>query len=204
MRRMPPVPGLLGAPHRIRGAFYALLVLVALAPLAACDFPPLDPSTKTSPASPPAMPTAIPGSTITNLEYDMRVIARTNWYRAQFGCSALVPNGILMGTALAHSADMALHHTLQHPSSDGTAPGARIKAGGYDWRIWAENIASATPSPEDVVDQWFNETPPNDAHRANILNCALRDVGVGYYTIWEPSWHTYHPYWTEDFGTPGT
>jgi uncharacterized protein YkwD len=211
MRRMPHVLGVLGAPRRVRSALCAPLVLVALAQLAACDLSSLPdgsgdlavpaPSASAT-ASPPPMPTAMSGSTITNLDYAMRVIARTNWYRAQFGCPALVPNGILMGTALAHSADMALHHKLQHPSSDGTPPWTRIKASGYAWRIVAENIASATVLPEQVVDQWFDETPPNDAHRANILNCALRDVGVGYYTIWEPSWHTNHPYWTEDFGTP--
>jgi hypothetical protein len=25
-----------------------------------------------------------------------------------------------------------------------------------------------------------NETPPNDGHRLNLLNCSLKDVGVGY------------------------
>ena len=86
--------------------------------------------------------------------------------------------------------------------SNGTTAWARITASGYAWRIVAENIASAISSPEQVVDNWFNETPLNDAHRANILNCALCEVGVGCYTIWEPSWHSDHPYWTEDFGTP--
>src|SRR5262249_1677197 len=144
VQRMRWMPQVLGVPRRIRSAFCALLVLLALAQLAACDLSSLPdgsgaiavpaPSPTASPtASPPPMPTALPGSTITNLDFAMRMIARTNWYRAQFGCPALVPNGILMGTALAHSADMALHHKLQHPSSDGTSPWVRIKASGYAW-----------------------------------------------------------------------
>src|SRR5262245_61141042 len=103
MRQMPHILGLLGAPRRIGGAFCALLVFIALTQLAACDLsslpdgsggiaPPAPSATATATASPPPMPTAMPGSTITNLDYAMRVIARTNWYRAQFGCPALVPN----------------------------------------------------------------------------------------------------------------
>jgi len=52
---------------------------------------------------------------------------------------------------------------------------------------------------------WFNETPPNDAHRKNILNCALHDIGVGYvYLASDPGKVTSHTYWTEDFGTRAT
>ena len=41
----------------------------------------------------------------------------------------------------------------------------------------AENIAAGYPTPEAVIDAFFNETPPNDGHRRNLLNCGLRDVG---------------------------
>jgi len=36
-------------------------------------------------------------------------------------------------------------------------------------------------------------------HRANILNCALKEIGVGYAT---DSASRYGVYWTQDFGTP--
>jgi uncharacterized protein YkwD len=36
-------------------------------------------------------------------------------------------------------------------------------------------------------------------HRANILNCALNEIGVGYAT---DSSSQYGVYWTQDFGTP--
>lgn len=134
-----------------------------------------------------------------------RVIARTNSYRVAHGCHALAPNAILMGTAQAHSADMATHDFVGHNSSSGATIGDRIKAAGYAYSLFAENIAWGQTSPEQVVDMWFNESPPNDAHRKNILNCALHDIGVGYvYLASDPGKVTSHTYWTEDFGTRAT
>jgi uncharacterized protein YkwD len=134
-------------------------------------------------------------------DFAARVIARTNSYRVAHGCHALAPNPILMGTAQAHSADMATHDFVGHNSSNGATIGDRIKAAGYAYLTVAENIAWGQKTPEEVVDLWFNETAPNDAHRKNILNCALHDIGVGYvYLASDPGKVTSHTYWTEDFG----
>jgi uncharacterized protein YkwD len=130
------------------------------------------------------------------------VIALTNQDRLANGCPALAPNPILMGTAQAHSADMALHHFFAHISSTGLTPPQRLLAAGYQWATVAENIAAGYPTAQSVVDSWFNETPPNDPHRANMLNCRLHDVGVGYYYLAvDANSIAYHEYWTEDFGT---
>jgi uncharacterized protein YkwD len=131
-----------------------------------------------------------------------RVIARTNSYRVANGCPTLTANAILMGTAQGHSEEMALRDYVGHNSADGTSPWDRIKAAGYSYRLVAENIAWGATSPEQVVDAWYFETPPNDAHRQNILNCALREIGVGYYYLAnDPGKITAHTYWTQDFGT---
>lgn len=157
-------------------------------------------------SAPNPNPTAIvapppPASTIQ--DYANRVIARTNQYRVQNGCPALTENSILMGTAQAHSEDMAIHDFVGHQSSDGTPPWTRIQDAGYRYSIVAENVAWGQPTPEDAVDAWFNETPPNDLHRQNILNCKLRDIGVGYYYLKnDPGTIQAHYYWTQDFGTP--
>lgn len=130
-----------------------------------------------------------------------RVIARTNMYRTQHGCPALTPNTALTQAAQEHSEDMATHDFVNHNSSSGADIGARIRAAGYAYTAFAENIAWGQQSPEQVVDLWFNEKAPNDQHRQNILNCALRDVGVGYvYLANDPGKITAHTYWTEDFG----
>lgn len=138
-------------------------------------------------------------------DFAARIIARTNTYRMAHGCPALALNATLMATAQAHSADMAAHDFVGHNSFSGVALGARIKAAGYAYSLVAENIAWGQKTPEEVVDLWFNESPPNDAHRKNILNCALREIGVGYvYLASDPGKITSHTYWTEDFGTRST
>ncbi|GAC1448627.1 MAG: CAP domain-containing protein [Ktedonobacterales bacterium] len=130
------------------------------------------------------------------------VINLTNQDRVANGCPALAPNPILMATAQAHSADMALRHFFAHTSSTGQTPPQRIRAAGYNWVAVAENIAAGYSTGPSVVSTWFNETPPNDPHRANILNCRLHDIGVGYfYLANDPNVIAYHWYWTEDFGT---
>ncbi|HEY7832252.1 MAG TPA: CAP domain-containing protein [Ktedonobacterales bacterium] len=138
-----------------------------------------------------------------NADYVNAVIAITNQERAANGCEPLTANPILMGTAQAHSNDMALHHYFSHVSSTGLTPPQRIAAAGYAYSLAAENIAAGYATPQDVMSTWFNETPPNDAHRRNILDCRLRDIGVGYcYLANDPNAIPYHSYWTEDFGTP--
>jgi uncharacterized protein YkwD len=94
---------------------------------------------------------------------------------------------------------MALHGYFDHNSPSGQTPWDRIHAAGYQFSTAAENIAAGYPSPEAVIDAFFNETPPNDGHRRNLLNCALRDVGFGYYY---QKGSAYGSYWTQDFASP--
>ena len=152
--------------------------------------------------SPSATPASPASSTVTANEFAARIIARTNMYRTQNGCPALAPHPTLMATAQQHSADMAAHDFVGHDSSSGVTIGDRIKAAGYTYSLVAENIAWGQQTPEQVVDMWFNESPPNDLHRKNILNCSLHDIGAGYvYLASDPGNVTAHSYWTEDFGT---
>ncbi|HEY7022390.1 MAG TPA: CAP domain-containing protein [Ktedonobacterales bacterium] len=161
--------------------------------------------TATPGAAPSVTPTRGPVIVATatpKSDFLSRVIARTNSYRVANGCPALTTNAILMGTAQAHSQEMALRDYVGHNSADGTSPWDRIKAAGYNYRLVAENIAWGATSPEQVVDAWFFESPPNDAHRKNILNCGLHEIGVGYYYLAnDPGKVTAHTYWTQDFGT---
>ena len=94
---------------------------------------------------------------------------------------------------------MALHGYFDHNSPSGQTPWDRMHAAGYQFSMAAENIAAGYPTPEAVIDAFFHETPPNDGHRRNLLNCALRDVGFGYYYR---QGSAYGSYWTQDFATP--
>lgn len=127
------------------------------------------------------------------------VVELTNAERAKVGCPALVVSPQLTEAALAHSSDMALSDFFSHTSLDGRSPWDRIKATGYTYSRAAENIAAGYSSPAGVVAAWMN----SDGHRANMLNCALTEIGVGYYyhagddgRVW------YRHYWTQDFATP--
>jgi uncharacterized protein YkwD len=142
-------------------------------------------------------PTSASGSAPAS--FASRALARTNAYRSQFNCPPLHENAQLDQAAFAHSQDMALHGYFDHNSPAGQTPWDRIHAAGYQFSMAAENIAAGYPTPEAVIDAFFHETPPNDGHRRNLLNCALRDVGFAYYY---QKGSAYGSYWTQDFATP--
>lgn len=142
------------------------------------------------------VPTSTPESSTAS--FVQRAIARTNYYRQQFGCPALKENQILDSVAYAHSKDMAVRGYFEHDTPEGVTPFQRMTAAGYKWSQAAENIAAGYATPEQVIDAFFNETPPNDGHRRNMLDCGLRDVGIGYFSL---DGSPYGSYWTQDFGT---
>lgn len=136
-------------------------------------------------------------------DFKQRVIDRTNMYREQHGCAALTVNSKLNQSAQGHSDDMAYNDFFSHTGSNGSTLETRLKAVGYAYWSAAENIAAGYSTPEDVVDAWYNETPPNDGHRLNILNCDLQEIGVGYtYLADDTGKKNYHHYWVQDFGKP--
>jgi uncharacterized protein YkwD len=148
--------------------------------------------TGTASASPPAPPTtAAPGSGGVTAQ----VVTLTNAERAKAGCAPLTVNSTLTAVAQEHSQDMATHNYFDHNSQDGRSPFDRMTAAGYQFSTAAENIAAGQRTPQDVMTSWMN----SPGHKANILNCALHQIGVGYATS---SSSQYGVYWTQDFGTP--
>lgn len=119
------------------------------------------------------------------------VIQLTNRARATAGCTPLRFDSRLRAAARDHSADMGVHDYFSHTSPDGDTFADRIEAAGYP-HPGAENIALGYQTPAEVMDGWMNSA----GHRANILNCGLRTIGVGVY--YGPG----GPWWTQDFGWP--
>jgi uncharacterized protein YkwD len=119
-----------------------------------------------------------------------QVAKLTNAQRTQHGCAPLRVDARLAGAAQAHSADMDHRHYFDHDTPDGKTPWDRIKAAGYS-QPGAENIAMGQPTPAAVVDAWMN----SPGHRANILNCDLKAIGVGVQYDTGGG-----PWWTQDFG----
>ncbi|MEU7645084.1 sigma-70 family RNA polymerase sigma factor [Streptomyces huasconensis] len=122
-----------------------------------------------------------------------QVVALVNTERAKAGCGPVRSNGRLAAAATKHSADMAARDYFDHTSPDGTDPGDRITAAGYRWSTYGENIARGQRTPASVMESWMN----SPGHRANILNCDFKELGVGIHNA------SGGPWWTQAFGTAG-
>ncbi|MFI0191912.1 sigma-70 family RNA polymerase sigma factor [Streptomyces sp. NPDC017082] len=140
----------------------------------------------TTPRAAPATPRSRPAPAGTVAQ----VVALVNKERATAGCGPVTEDPQLEAAAQGHSDDMAARDFFDHTNPDGAGPGERVTAAGYRWSTYGENIARGQQDPRAVMDSWMN----SPGHRANILNCAFQDIGVG----------VHHgsggPWWTQDFG----
>ncbi|CCH33314.1 CAP domain-containing protein [Actinosynnema sp. NPDC047251] len=121
---------------------------------------------------------------------EAEVFNLTNAERTANGCPALGVDERLDQAARGHSADMAAQNYFDHKSKDGRTFVDRIRAAGHP-APGAENIAAGQRTPKSVVKGWM-ESP---GHRANILNCKLKTLGVGM-----ARGGSYGVYWTQAFG----
>lgn len=96
-------------------------------------------------------------------------------------------------TAYLHSKDMQSKKYFAHISKSGKTPADRLKAQGYIYKSFAENIFTAQgyiPSPQEVVMAW-KKSP---SHCKNIMNNTVSEMGVG----------VFNGYYTQLFGTRKT
>ncbi|MEU0338288.1 sigma-70 family RNA polymerase sigma factor [Streptomyces bobili] len=162
------------------------------------------PSPSTSPSPRPAKstpaagkaPAPRPGASRTPVaqaaptDTGAQVIALVNKERAAAGCGPLTDDAKLRNAALDHSEDMDARDFFDHTNPDGADPGQRITAAGYRWSTYGENIAKGQQSAESVMTSWMN----SPGHRANILNCDFKNIGVGIHD------GSGGPWWTQNFG----
>ncbi|MFJ8685318.1 CAP domain-containing protein [Micromonospora wenchangensis] len=120
-----------------------------------------------------------------------QVVDLVNAERAKAGCAAVTVDAKLTLAAQQHSQDQADHQTMTHTGSDGSDAGQRLDRAGYAWRTYGENVAWNQQTPAAVMQAWMNSS----GHRANILNCAFTEIGVGVA-------NGNGPYWTQDFAAP--
>ncbi len=113
-----------------------------------------------------------------------------NVERVNGGCAPLKVNAQITEAAREHSEYMARTGSFSHTGKGGSRFIARVKATGYG-QPSAENIAWGYRDAAAVVDGWMN----SPGHRANILNCASKSVGVGAVFAANGT-----PYYTQDFG----
>lgn len=142
---------------------------------------PADPPPPASSTPPPSEPSEPPKSQLD------KVLELVNENRATAGCGPLVTEPHLTDAAQGHSADMAARDYFAHTTPEGETFDERIKSAGYP-QPGAENIAKGQRNAEQVMKDWMN----SPGHRANILNCQLKVIGLGL--------DTSGFYWTQDFG----
>ena len=117
------------------------------------------------------------------------VLKLVNEERAQVGCSAVSANSALADLAQDFSEDMAARGFFDHTDPTGASPWDRAaKAGITD--LGGENIARGQADAAAVMEAWMN----SPGHKANILNCDFKTLGVGVH------FGAGGPWWTQDFG----
>jgi len=124
----------------------------------------------------PGQVLTIPQEDSSVLAFENEVIRLVNEQRAKNGLKALTANWELSRVARYKSQDMADNRYFSHTSPTYGTPFQMIKAFGLSYRTAGENIAYGQRTPQAVMNDWMNSS----GHRANILNGAYTQIGVGY------------------------
>lgn len=120
---------------------------------------------------------------------EAEVLRLVNQERAQAGCRPLTNDPELAKLAGDYSQDMAERGFFDHTDPDGNDPWERAQEYGIA-DLGGENIARGQANAQSVMDAWMN----SEGHRANILNCDFRTLGVGAHFA------DGGPWWTQNFG----
>lgn len=145
---------------------------------------PSSPSKPSTPTKPPSKSPSPPGNSA-----EAQVVTLVNQERAKAGCQPVQSSAQLAGLARDHSKDMAARGYFSHTDPDGNTPWDRAEARGIA-NMGGENIARGQASAESVMTAWMD----SPGHRANILNCDFKTLGVGGHFAEGGPW------WTQAFG----
>ncbi|MFB7542324.1 CAP domain-containing protein [Streptomyces zaomyceticus] len=118
------------------------------------------------------------------------VVTLANAERDKAGCGPLHSESHLRAAAQKHADDMSARDYYEHDSPEGHDAGDRMSGAGYAWSTWGENIHRGPRTPARAMEDWMN----SPGHRANILNCSFKDIGVGV-TLTSNG-----PWWVQNFG----
>ncbi|MBM9503901.1 CAP domain-containing protein [Actinacidiphila acididurans] len=151
---------------------------------------PTVPVRTTAPVTPYTQaPTTRPAATDDVTAARATILSLVNQQRATAGCGPLTADSALNELAQNFSEDMAARGFFDHTDPDGNTPWDRAKKLGITG-LGGENIARGQADAQAVMDAWMN----SPGHRANILNCDFKTLGVGVH------FGAGGPWWTQDFG----
>jgi uncharacterized protein YkwD len=90
----------------------------------------------------------------------------------------------LSAVAQQHACDNAARASTSHQGSDGSDLSERLRRGGIQAQLAAENTGLGFTSPESAF-AWWMASP---GHRANILLAQITEIGVGEADGSKPAW----------------
>ncbi|UYQ95381.1 CAP domain-containing protein [Chitinophaga horti] len=79
--------------------------------------------------------------------------------------------------AWLHSKEMNDSSYLSHTGKNGSSAGDRIKAMGYNWKVYCENIALGFLTEQQVIDEWIK----SPSHCRGLMNARVTETGIGRY-----------------------
>lgn len=98
----------------------------------------------------------------------------------------LAPNGVLEQAAVTHSNWMLDTDTFAHTGANGSSPGARMAAQGYEFNgkwTWRENLAwlgtTGSINMAEAIEGHHEGLYRSAGHRANTFATSIREIGVG-------------------------
>ena len=136
-------------------------------------------------AAPAASAAVVPAATLMS-----QIVTQTNQQRAKAHCGQLKVNQRLVTASVRHSSYMASTGNFSHTGSGGSTFVTRARAAGYIGAM-GENIGWGYRTSTDMVKAWM----ASPGHRANILNCSARSIGIGVVYARNGT-----PYYTQEFG----
>ncbi|MFF3710393.1 CAP domain-containing protein [Streptomyces phaeochromogenes] len=149
--------------------------------------PKTEPTTKAPEKKAPETAPSKAVSTASKAEAE--VLSLVNEERAKAGCSPVTASSTLAALAESFSEDMAARGFFDHTDPSGASPWDRAEKLGIA-NLGGENIARGQADAAAVMEAWMN----SPGHRANILNCDFKTLGVGAHFA------SGGPWWTQDFG----
>jgi len=120
---------------------------------------------------------------------------RINTVRAGNGAGPVGSCPRLDQVAQSYAQVMADTGHYGHTGPGGESPWDRMRAGGYDYRAAAENIAYGYPTADRVQQAWVD----SPGHFRNMVNPGLASVGLGAAESASGRW-----YWVQVYGSGGS
>lgn len=103
-------------------------------------------------------------------------LALINDERGNVSAQPVVYNELLTQAAQDYAEELVANDRFDHIGVDGSTPGDRVSATGYQWSWVAENLFQGSTKESAAIQTWMNSTA---GHREAMLEERAEEIGVG-------------------------